>query len=317
MFASVLVGVDESGGGRDAVALARDLVGSTATVTLVHALPTNPYESREAAQDYRAAERLGSFDDFVKARALTLLEQTRDEAWPHPGALDIALSAVVASSVGRCLHEAAHDAGADLLVVGSSRRNLLGRVLIGDDTRAALNGAPCAVAIAPTGYADRPDPIAAIGVGYDGSPESEYALRVARALAARHGARLSAATAISVPVSSFGPGPLPLRNAIDALVTQARERIESLGECEAQVGYGAPVDVLAHYSESLDLLVIGSRGYGPIGRLIHGSTSWRLMRGARCALLVLPRGAAPPAPQSTSTSTSTDESAGAGGSTPP
>ena len=295
MFGSVVVGVDESRGGRDAVALARDLVGSTGKVTLVHVLPTNPYDSHDAAEAYRASELLGSFDDFVKLRAVGLLEQIRAQAWPHPGGLEIEARAIVSRSIGRCLHEAAEDASTDLLVVGSSHRHLLGRVLMGDDTRAALNGAPCAVAIAPTGYADRPAPIAAIGVGYDGSTDSERALHLARELAARHEAKLSAATAISVPVSSFGPGPLPLRDAIDALVTEARERIRGLGDCEAEVGYGAPVDVLAHYSESLDLLVIGSRGYGPVGRLVHGSTSRQLMRNARCALLVLPRAAAPPA----------------------
>jgi Universal stress protein family len=45
------------------------------------------------------------------------------------------------------------------------------------------------------------------------------------------------------------------------------------------------------YSASLDLLVVGSRAYGPIGRLMHGSTSRQLARTARCPLLVLTRGA--------------------------
>lgn len=291
MFGSVVVGVDETGGGRDAVALASDLVGSTGKVTLVRVLPANPYDSHEAVEAYRASGLLGSFDDFVRTRAVAQLEQIGAQTWPQPGELEIEVRAFVAASVGRSLHEVAQDTSADLLVVGSTRRNLLGRVLLGDDTRAALNGTPCALAIAPTGYAERSDPIAAIGVGYDGSPESAYALHVARELAARHEAKLAAATAISVPVSSFGPGPLPLRDAIDGLVSQARERIQALGGCDAQVGYGAPVDVLANFSESLDLLVVGSRGYGPLGRLVHGSTSWRMMRAARCALLVLPRGA--------------------------
>jgi len=46
------------------------------------------------------------------------------------------------------------------------------------------------------------------------------------------------------------------------------------------------------YSASLNLLVVGSLGYGPIGRLIHGSTSQELVRMARCPLPVLPRVAA-------------------------
>jgi hypothetical protein len=35
--------------------------------------------------------------------------------------------------------------------------------------------------------------------------------------------------------------------------------------------------------------VVGSRGYGPVGRLVHGSTSQRLARAAHCPLLVLTR----------------------------
>ena len=60
-----------------------------------------------------------------------------------------------APSVGRGLHELVEEIHADLLVVGSSRRALLGRAGVGDDTRAALNGAPCAIAIAPAGYGQR------------------------------------------------------------------------------------------------------------------------------------------------------------------
>lgn len=69
---------------------------------------------------------------------------------------------------------------------------MLGRVLIGDDTRAALGGAPCAVAIAPAGYGQHAVAMREIGVGYDGSPESEHALGVARKLAAEEHTKLSA-----------------------------------------------------------------------------------------------------------------------------
>jgi nucleotide-binding universal stress UspA family protein len=302
MFGSVVVGVNQSVGARDATMLARQLVAPEGKVTLVGVLTKDRYGSAEAAEAYRASGLLGSFDDFVRSWAVTGLEQARDQAWPGNGRPEVGVRAVVSSSVGRCLHEVAEDVRADLLVVGSSQRNLLGRVLVGDDTREALNGAPCAVAIAPTGYADHLALISTIGVGYDRSPESAYALEEARALAGQLGARLSAATAVSVPVSAFGPGPLPLRDAIDALLVQARAHIEDLGGVEPHVGYGAPIDVLAHYSETLDLLVVGSRGYGPLGRLVHGSTSWQLMRSARCALLVLPRAARAPALRDSSAS---------------
>ena len=62
---------------------------------------------------------------------------------------------------------------------------------------------------------------------------------------------------------------------------------QPLGGVEPHAAYGQPAEELAVYSASLDLLIVGSRGYGPIGRLIHGSTSQQLARSARCPLLVL------------------------------
>jgi hypothetical protein len=78
---------------------------------------------------------------------------------------------------------------------------------------------------------------------------------------------------------------------IEPLLRKARERIAGLGGVEQLAGYGPPADVLASYSGSVDLLVVGSRTYGAIGRLVHGSTSDELARTARCALLVLSRSA--------------------------
>ncbi len=105
------------------------------------------------------------------------------------------------------MHELAEVPGADLLVIGSSRSGLLGRALIGDDTRAALNSARCAVAIAiaiaPAGYGQQPAVFREIGVGYDESPESDHALAVARTLAAEHGAKLSALGGVSIPALRF------------------------------------------------------------------------------------------------------------------
>jgi nucleotide-binding universal stress UspA family protein len=130
-----------------------------------------------------------------------------------------------------------------------------------------------------------------IGVGYDASPESEHALRVARALAAEHHTKLSAFEAVSVP-TYVAHG----RSAVDGtsvrdMVDDARARIAALGDIESHAAYGHPAEELALYGASLDLLVIGSRSYGPLGRLVHGSTAQRLARTARCPVLILTRGA--------------------------
>ena len=53
-----------------------------------------------------------------------------------------------------------------------------------------------------------------------------------------------------------------------------------------------PVAALTEASAGLDLLVCGSRGYGPLRSVLLGSVSRRLSHVARCPLLIVPRGAA-------------------------
>lgn len=277
MFDNVIIGVNEQEGGREAIALAKLLVSEGGGLTLAYVYHGDAHVWRGSSAPYDAAER---------ERARELLEKARDET-----DIETQLRWRGSPSPGRGLHELAEEIGADLLVVGSSRRGLLGRVLLGDDTRAALNGAPCAVAIAPAGYADHPALMREIGIGYDGSPESEHAVKTARALATEHGAKLSAFEAVSIPAYAFSPGPVPVGAWFESLVDDARTRIATLGDVEPHAAYGQTAEELAVYSASLDLLVLGSRGYGPIGRLVHGSTTQQLARVARCPLLVLTRAA--------------------------
>jgi hypothetical protein len=58
--------------------------------------------------------------------------------------------------------------------------------------------------------------------------------------------------------------------------------------------YGLTGEELAAFGDELDVLVVGSRGYGPVKRLMLGSTSEYLERHARCSLVVIPRVAVKP-----------------------
>jgi nucleotide-binding universal stress UspA family protein len=73
---------------------------------------------------------------------------------------------------------------------------------------------------------------------------------------------------------------------------EANKRMRALEGVEGRAVYGLTGEELAAFSDELDLLVVGSRSYGPIKRLVLGSTSDYLERHARCSLLVLPRSAA-------------------------
>jgi nucleotide-binding universal stress UspA family protein len=140
MFKKVLVGVDGRPNGRDAIALASQLVDPDGKLTLAHVHHGEVAEEREDSRKLLEQERIGA-------------------------AVEAELISVVSTSPGRGLHQQAKELGADLLVVGSCSRGVLGRVMLGDDTRDALNGAPCTVAIATHGYAEHLQPIAQVGVG--------------------------------------------------------------------------------------------------------------------------------------------------------
>ncbi len=271
-FRKVIVGFNEQQGGRDAAALAADLVASGGSVISVFVHVRDLLVGRSSETDLQA---------------LTPTDAATPEAPARNGAGG--LMRIDSTSVGRGLHEFTDSEHADLLVVGSCRRGLLGRVMIGDATSDALNGAPCAVAIAPLGYAEQPTALVQIGVAYDGSPDSQHALAVARRLAGQHDARVSAFEAVTAPTNLMFPGAGGVSQDLPERISRARARITALGDVEPHAAYGLPAEELALYSASLSLLVIGSRGYGPFGRLIHGSTSRALARTARCPLLVLTR----------------------------
>ena len=281
MFRNVFIGVDGRPAGRDAIALAKMLGEPGTRFTLAHIYGGALMPGRPASV---------ALDANARAESDRLLETEREAA-----GIEAELISACAPSVGRGLHSLTETHAADLLVVGSHSRGLAGRVLVGDDTRASLNGASCAVAIAPRGYvaAAPAGGFATVGVGYDFSAESHAALVAARELAARDHARISALYVVSLPAWGYmAPMPGNWGEIVEEDRTEAAERVSSLEGVQATAVYGLPGEELAAFGNTVDLLVVGSRNYGPMRRLILGSTSNGLARHARCPLLVLPRTAA-------------------------
>jgi nucleotide-binding universal stress UspA family protein len=278
MFKNVLVGVDGRPNGRDAIALASHLVDPDGKLTLVHVHSGDLRPSHAISPGLVREERDASH---------TLLERERAAA-----EVSAELVSVVAMSPGRGLHEQAEERGCDLLVVGSCSHGAFGRAMLGDDTRGALNGAPCAVAIAPLGYAEHPTPIAKIGVAYNTSPESESALAMAHSLAAANKASVHALEVVMIPTYAYtGIMPPAIGESIDVMLQEANSRMKELADVDGRAVYGLAGEELAAFGDEVDLLIVGSRGYGPVKRLVLGSTSEYLQRHALCSLLVLPRAA--------------------------
>ena len=61
-----------------------------------------------------------------------------------------------------------------------------------------------------------------------------------------------------------------------------------------EVVVARPADALAALSSDVDLLVCGSRGYGPLRSVLLGGVTHQLIEKSSCPLLVVPRGIAEP-----------------------
>jgi nucleotide-binding universal stress UspA family protein len=288
MFKRMIVGVDGRQGGRDALALAALLQG-TAGGAIV-AVRVYAYDRSVRLGDAEAAGAMPQEDLLTKLEAEVRASGAR-------------ACAVIARdlSPARALHSVAEREAADLLIVGSCHRAGAERVLAGDNAVSALHGSPCAVAVAPRGYAERPHELRLIGVGFDGSHGSHEALRLACRMAEGAGAYVRATTAVQpptqvLPTTALYPGWTVARGSarrraeemLEHAIADVRDRVTP------EVAVGKPWQILSTSSGDLDLLIVGSRAFGPLRRVMLGSTSTHLFHAALCPVLVLPRRAAAP-----------------------
>jgi nucleotide-binding universal stress UspA family protein len=272
MFEEVVAGVGRGESGRDAVALSKELVSENGRLTLVH---VHVVTSKPAPDS-------GAVGDAAKRRdACERLSVLAGEF-----AVPAEVSCVEARSVRRGLHRFASSRHADLLVIGTSPADEAFPVPLQDDTREVLEDPPCAVAVAPRGFAAHVVAVRRVGVAYDGSDESERALALARRLAAERHAELSAFDAVRPPLSVRDPWDVDRET--DEHVAEVRQRVGAATGVKTEAGSGDAADELARYSDSVDLLVIGAHKFRPIDRLLDGSTAQRLPGRASSPLLVLP-----------------------------
>jgi nucleotide-binding universal stress UspA family protein len=284
MFNTIVVGVDGREGGRDALSLAARLaVLAGGELVAVRVLRFDDYASRAGAAPYSS---LGEHD--AKAQLEADLEQAGVTARAR---------ILGDTSPARALHRVAEEEQADVIVVGSTHHGSVGRVFAGDDAVGTLHGAPCAVAVAPRGLASREwQPFKRIAVGYDGGAEAGQAFALAIALArdCRASVRVRSVVATPVPYADFTPYEDDWTDrALAVAKTDLAELVSDVDvETVTEATTGTTVGELVALSDEADLLVLGSRGWGPVRRIVMGSATACLTREARCPVLVLPRGAA-------------------------
>jgi nucleotide-binding universal stress UspA family protein len=288
----IVVGYDGRDPARDALALAMQFADVSGNRVLLVAV--FPYTQRLIGG-------LG-YEQLLAADAKRVFEPIEEEFGTR-----VETRAIGGHSPARVLHDVAEAETASMLVVGSSERGPIGRVVPGSVGERLLHGAPCPVAVAPRGFADRERrSLQHFAVAFDGSRQSWAALAFAGDLAGPAHAHVDL---VGVLVPWSPPGPAAFRYAelsemvdLDEVDRERRADLEkrldnALGELPEPVrGHavllsGDAADELSIWAarEQIDLLLCGSRGYGPLHRVLTGGVSAALARQAPTALVVVPR----------------------------
>jgi nucleotide-binding universal stress UspA family protein len=214
------------------------------------------------------------------------------------GAVAAGVRVLGAASPARALQRLSEDPEVGVVVIGSTTRGPVRRTLPGSIADRLLSGAASSIAIAPHAYADdAPPTLARVGVAYDASAEAQVALEGARRLARRAGARLRVITVHHrLAFGNVAASAVPVETVDETLEREARQQLDAAVPADGELlvervfEIGRPVDVLVEHTRDLDLLMAGSRGYGPLDAVLLGSTTHDLARLAACPLLITPRG---------------------------
>jgi nucleotide-binding universal stress UspA family protein len=207
--------------------------------------------------------------------------------------------AIPGSSPARVLHELAERMHAAALVIGASLRDTDDGWLAGGVADLLLHGGATPIVIVPRGFAGRGRAgLQVIGAGYVDTADGRDALRHATRLASAAGAQLRA---ISV-VEPFLFSHIAMAHdheglAVEhALAQRARAALdEAVGALPAGVRAtevlleGSPGPTLTRLSADLDLLVLGSRAYGPESAVLPGPVSRAVVQRAACPVMIVPR----------------------------
>jgi nucleotide-binding universal stress UspA family protein len=280
VFKRIVVGYAGDQAGRDAVVLAAKLASLwDAKLTVAF-----PYHPLFAAMSGDVAE-----------------EQVRDELHAllgdHPALATARYHWSTGSWPIRALHELAAYEDADLIAFGAAHGRLQQRH-VGLMER-MVHGAPCAVAVAPDGYAEQQHgELLRVGVGFADTAEGRAALALGRELAERSGesARVVAGSGLSATLAGYASLAVSLPAIEDEMCEEMKSAVGRVAreldaghDLRQDVRRGDPSRVLVDASRELDVLILGSRAYGPLRCALLGTVSAEVMRAAHCPVLVLPR----------------------------
>jgi len=205
---------------------------------------------------------------------------------------DATFEAIAAESAPRGLHEAMEAAGPGAVAVLGSRTTSgvrPRRVL--EEVERLLTGAPGPVVLVPWDYEELPQPqVKRVSVAYIDTPDGRAALQAARAYAAEVQGSIDVVSVL--PDTLVRPSLGEPRRFAEGQREDFAASLQEAARADERTRLldGPVVEALAGLGpEDTDLLVCGSRGYGPARRVLLGGVSARLLRHARVPVMVVPR----------------------------
>jgi nucleotide-binding universal stress UspA family protein len=225
-------------------------------------------------------------DELIETQLSHLVEEVLEDK-----AADVTLEVGRGPAAAALLGAAEH--GPAMVVVGSRGLGGFKGLLLGSVSRQLAEHAPCPVTIVRHTAPVPPVRLETIVAGTDGSEDAARGLRYAADVAAKAGAEL-------VVAHATGPGdvvhPWGVQPQVDLDVR--RERVEEW--CAPLRATGVDYEVVLVEGDartalldlardrSADLLVIGSRGHGPVGRLLLGSVATSLAQHSELPVTIVP-----------------------------
>jgi nucleotide-binding universal stress UspA family protein len=270
------------------------LVVSVATRKLTEPPPSS-YELVEAMQkvgpDSDSQSGVGKEASLAEAEALALALQASKRLksiFPDWDVRAVAESFPISPAL--VLMQRADEWEADLIVVGSQGRSMLGRMILGGVSRKVATDAKCSVLVGrgpDERRGEKNGSAVRLIVGLDGSESSD---QVVRAVAARSWPGGSLARLVTALVIAPGLNVERQTERAEELHHGAKALLRSAGlEVSSLTKISEPEHLLLEESETwqADCIFVGARGLGRAGRFLLGSVSTAVVSDAKCSVEIV------------------------------
>ena len=284
--AGIVVGIDGSPFSKAAVWwAARDAAMRDVSLTVVHVLNASAVVWPGTSTAVGFGQWRAEHAKTLIADAIAIAEQSIGRSGARLVSSEVMVSSVVPTLVGL-------SKDAQIMVVGSRGRGPFERRLLGSVSFGLVHHAQCPVAVIHDEYPATPRAgRAPILVGADCSPPSESATSIAFAEASRRGVELVVLRAwTDVGAEAMPDVDWPaLKSVEDKILAE-----QLAGWCRQypevsmrrEVVFDQPARRLVEYSESAQLVVVGSRGRGGFAGMLLGSVSEAVVQAAQTPVIV-------------------------------